>query len=1005
MQKRFFFLLPMTMAVLCTQAQTNKMQWTVAPQEWNYDSLGNHRIVVHVPAAGAVARVQVDWRRKDKEPAGKQIWVVDAKTNQRIWNVKAQNISRESGTVLFEPVSGAGTYYLYYEPYFRKGSPYYPTSVYYKDSTTATADWLGNAATLRPVIATAAELQAVNAFNRLDPMEIIATQRETEALLAQNASKDYVVFPEDRLHSIRMRFDLPQRWIPNGVKNTFADKADRGENFAYQLGIYPIKKSLQNVVLGFSDLKTANGALISKKNIECLNNTGVNWVGIPKTFTVDIPARQVQPLWTIVNIPQDAKPGTYNGTVTVTADNAAPTMVKITLTVSNKIAVNRGADEPWKQTRLAWLNSTLAAQNDVIAPYTPLAVDQNTVSLLGRKVTIAPSGFPAQIQSFFTPEMTDIGTTGKNLLTEPIHFHFTQPDGKDIALKNGGVQFTEKTPGTVSWTAVNSADNLQVNLKGSLEFDGFVDYEVAVIAKQDVDFKEICLHIPMQKDASQYLMGLGQKGGNRPDNFQWKWDVAHKNQDGAWIGDVNGGLQFSLRDQHYERPLNTNFYLQKPLLLPQSWGNGDKGGIDIGEKGKAILVNGYSGARTMHQGDTLYYNFKMLITPFHTLNTDFQWSARFLHKHVPIDTAKALGATVINIHQGTEINPYINYPFIKNKELKAYIDSAHADGMKVKIYNTVRELSNRAYELPALFSLNHEIFSRGKSGGYSWLQEHLDTSYIAAWYTPEAHDAAIVNSGMSRWHNYYVEGMNWLTQNIGIDGIYLDDVAFDRTIVKRIKRVMTAGGHPGLIDLHSANQFNKSDGFNNSANLYMELFPYLNRLWFGEYFDYENNTPDFYLTEVSGIPYGLMGEMLQNNGNLWRGMLYGMTNRLLWNGGEHTPSADPHPVWKIQDAFGMAGSKMVGYWVKNNPVKTDNPAVPATIYKKDKSVLVSLASWAEAPADIHLNIDWKALGINAANARIEAIASEGFQPAAMFKDGDAIPVQPNKGWLLIISGK
>ena len=55
--------------------------------------------------------------------------------------------------------------------------------------------------------------------------------------------------------------------------------------------------------------------------------------------------------------------------------------------------------------------------------------------------------------------------------------------------------------------------------------------------------------------------------------------------------------------------------------------------------------------------------------------------------------------------------------------------------------------------------------------------------------------------------------MNWLVQNVGIDGIYLDDVAFDRITMKRIKRVLTADGHPGIVDLHSANQYNKNDGF------------------------------------------------------------------------------------------------------------------------------------------------------------------------------------------------
>jgi len=33
----------------------------------------------------------------------------------------------------------------------------------------------------------------------------------------------------------------------------------------------------------------------------------------------------------------------------------------------------------------------------------------------------------------------------------------------------------------------------------------------------------------------------------------------------------------------------------------------------------------------------------------------------------------------------------------------------------------------------------------------------------------------------------------------------------------------------------------------NSGQPYLEHFPYLNRLWFGEYFDYEKNSPDFFL--------------------------------------------------------------------------------------------------------------------------------------------------------------
>jgi hypothetical protein len=177
----------------------------------------------------------------------------------------------------------------------------------------------------------------------------------------------------------------------------------------------------------------------------------------------------------------------------------------------------------------------------------------------------------------------------------------------------------------------------------------------------------------------------------------------------------------------------------------------------------------------------------------------------------------------------------------------------------------------------------------------------------------------------------------------------------------------------------------------------MEHFPYLNRLWFGEYFDYEKNPPDFFLTEVSGIPFGLMGEMLEKGGNPWRGMLYGMTNRMPW-----TENADPRPIWKVWDQFGMEGTKMIGYWSPSCPVRTDNEKVLATVYKKKGAMLVSLASWAEQDTTIRLQIDWKRAGIDPARVSIEAPEIRNFQSHQHFQVGEPIPVQKGKGWLLEI---
>lgn len=974
------------------KASVPSPKFTSGHNEWNADSLGNIRAVVTTPSTGHLAKVTIPWRRPDINPQNKRIIVQDGQTNQLITNVYTGTLNNESGEVYFEPVSGKGTYYIYYMPYKNEGRSNYPKGVYLQPNTKTDPPAADITATVR-------EIESIDSFNTVYPMEVIATEKETQSLLTCAAAKDYLVFPEDRMYPVKMNNRLPQRWTSRPYTKSFTGTASRGEYYSFQLGIDALT-ALNNVRIVFSDLRSSDGSSISKTALSCINNSGVDYTGKPFTKTVNVPAGMIQSMWCLLNIPTATTAGQYTGTATIEADGLAPKVITLHIKVLPTLLADGGISTPQEQTRLHWLNSTMMQDNTVIAPYTPLQVKGQSIGLLGRQLLIGADGLPAQIQTFFTPEMTGYTKTPNNLLSAPIHFALTDASHQPVNLHANGPVFTKQEDGTVEWNAQSANNGLRMDVNARLEFDGFLSYQVKVTALQDISLVDISLVIPFRKSMARYMMGLGQKGGICPDDFDWKWQVAAKNQDGAWIGTVNAGLQYSLRDEKYTRPLNTNFYLQKPLLLPASWGNADKGGIRFTTADTTLSVQNFSGSRTMHAGDTLYYNITFLITPFHPLNTDFQWATRFYHRYNDIDSIRATGATVVNIHHATPINPWINYPFIEWKAMKNYIDEAHSKGLKVKIYNTVRELSDHAYELFPMRSLGHEIYSTGKGGGFSWLQEHVKEDYIAAWFVPEIKDAALINSGMSRWHNYYVEGMNWLVQNVGIDGIYLDDVAFDRITMKRIKRVLTRDGHPGIIDLHSANQYNKSDGFNNSANLYMEHFPYLNRLWFGEYFDYEKNDPAFFLTEVSGIPFGLMGEMLQNGGNPYRGMVYGMTNRMPWS-----ENADPRPIWKTWDNFGMQGTEMIGYWSGHCPVSTTDSLVLATVYKKKGAALVAIGSWASSDTTIHLNIDWKALGIDPAKAVITAPAIANFQPAANFDAASAIPVQKNKGWILIINEK
>ena len=99
-----------------------------------------------------------------------------------------------------------------------------------------------------------------------------------------------------------------------------------------------------------------------------------------------------------------------------------------------------------------------------------------------------------------------------------------------------------------------------------------------------------------------------------------------------------------------------------------------------------------------------------------------------------------------NTAKGSNLNPYINYPIREDlmgtPSLKRFVDLCHAADLKVKLYFTTRELSNRCAELFALKALpEHEVLygdgagsngegGGGGDGGGAWLQEHLGGDYV-----------------------------------------------------------------------------------------------------------------------------------------------------------------------------------------------------------------------------------------------------------------------------------
>ncbi len=849
--------------------------------QWDPHELGYHRAVIYVSKPAEAVKVKVPWRRLDNVE-DKNLIMVDGLSGQRVKNIYSTIVNKDFGEIVFEPVSGEGEYYLYYMPCKIGGEIWYwATAEYEKPTDTFDAMWkMSTAGSTDSHIGKTIRFESQSDFHSFYPMEIPITEAEFSDLLQKNSDKEFLLFPESGSYPVRMTESVPLRWYVKGADKGFEAWVKKDEVFAWQIGIFAAFKDINNVKVSFTDLINENGSVISKDAFRCINMGGKDHLGNKLIKSVRVPKGEVLSLWIITDINKEQAEGVYKGKVSVSAEGTKSYPIDITLRVRDEMAENRGYNTPQNQSRLNWLDSDMGIDNKVVAPFTPVKLKDRTVSILGRTVTYNNYGLPIKITSSFTESNYSVDGPERDIISHPVKFDLVT-GGKSVKFSGNKPKIIIQESGLVQWKAVMTSESFDIIMNIRMECDGNIDYTANIQVKKDTRLENTKLIIPYEKSVAKYLMGLGVRGGYCPDRVDWQWGQPHNM---VWIGDVNAGMQLRLYDG-------------------KDWRNEGKGGCSFESLNNECVLTAYTGERALKKGDKMEYHFALLITPFKALDNK-HWEERYYQDYFKIDSGVAIkkGATVMNIHQGNKYNPNINYPFLANDKLKALIDNVKKHNIRVKLYYTVRELTAYTYELWALRQLDNEIFTpSGKKiladtiegsryssvRGHPWLFEHLRSNYNPAWHTLPVEgrdwDFAISTQYLSRWHNYYIEGLHWLSKYLGIKGLYLDGIGYDREVMKRLRKSMDLASDNCLIDFHSGNNYTYNNNRISPANQYMEHLPYINSLWFGEMYDY-NLSPDYWLVEISGIPFGLYGEMLEGCGNAYRGMVYGMSSRLAWGG-------------------------------------------------------------------------------------------------------------------------
>ena len=283
----------------------------VAKEPW-VEGLGNHRAIVRVEQKADAVLVNIPWRRRDHDPERKQILVVDATSGQRITNVARLHLDRFEGALAFQPVTAPGDYFVYYLPFAPQPGWGSYSRDYLPPQDSVGADWKSRLPQNTDALprAKVVLLEARTEFDSFYPMEVVATPEEIQQLLNRRAADSaYLVFPEDRRFPIRMRDDLPLRWVKAGPGREIHGDAQRNEFYVFQIGVWAARTNLTALDVEF------NGEIA--KWLNCFNTAGTNWDGKPFRKTVNVPQGKVQALWIGVDVPREAIPGEHHARVTI----------------------------------------------------------------------------------------------------------------------------------------------------------------------------------------------------------------------------------------------------------------------------------------------------------------------------------------------------------------------------------------------------------------------------------------------------------------------------------------------------------------------------------------------------------------------------------------------------------------------------------------------------------------------------------------------------------------
>ena len=434
--------------------------------------------------------------------------------------------SRYSGEIAFAAIAGAGEYQIYWLPHnttcmmrYCGGSvaTEYPLLVGSNPAATAEEETLRSLPQAQYM-----GMQARRAFGNFSDMELVATPSE---MAVAGGLDSFLLIPADRMRPLRLTNsttgDFPIGWLGAPALGDHRHDAQAvlggdtvvqpGEWVALQLGVWARNESLEVTAV------TMHGDSQLIANFSCISLGGNDYSGVPFTKQWRLPAGRLSALWMGVHIPvAPVMPRSLTGSLEVTlrqgdSSSVFNVSVPVALSVSGAAILNSGDNQPEKLSRLRWLDSQIGVSDHVPKPFT--AVDTSdwahnrTLRILGRSISIGLCGLPQSVSA-------SLGLAPRSIGQEIFSFADVGQALRWVWLP-AGPKLTNESHSEASWFAhaTSVPAGFALSVTGSLSFEGYLDYEIAIRAaaagQAESTFPGLSIAATLR---APYLAGLGRAG-------------------------------------------------------------------------------------------------------------------------------------------------------------------------------------------------------------------------------------------------------------------------------------------------------------------------------------------------------------------------------------------------------------------------------------------------------------------------------------------------------------